>query len=60
MHSLSELDWKIEPDWISSLRSASALVMLPLCAMAAPPMENSPKNGCTSRMAVLPFEPDVE
>ncbi len=60
MHSLSEEDWKIEPRSISSRRSASALVMLPLWAIAAPPIENSPKKGCTSRIAVLPFEPAVE
>ena len=36
MHSLSD-DWKIEPRSISSRRSASALVMLPLWAIAARP-----------------------
>ena len=60
MHSLSDEDWKIDPRPINSLRSELALVILPLCAMAAPPMENSPKNGCTSRSAVLPLEPAVE
>ena len=60
MHSLSLTLWKIEPRSISSRRSALALVMLPLWAMAAPPMENSPKKGCTSRIAVWPFEPAVE
>ncbi len=60
MHSLSDEDWKIEPRSISSRRSASALVMLPLCAIAAPPIANSPKNGCTSRIAVLPLDPVVE
>ena len=60
MHSLSEEDWKIDPRSISSRRSASALVMLPLWAMAAPPIENSPKKGCTSRIAVWPFDPEVE
>ena len=28
--------------------------------VAAPPIENSPKKGCTSRMAVAPLEPAVE
>jgi hypothetical protein len=60
MHSLSEEDWKIDPRSISSRRSALAFVMLPLCAMAAPPAENSPKNGCTSRICVAPFDPAVE
>jgi hypothetical protein len=60
MHSLSEEDWKIEPRSISSRRSASALVMLPLWAIAAPPMANSPKKGCTSRIWVAPLEPAVE
>ena len=59
MHSLSDEDWKIEPRSISSRRKALALVMLPLCAIAAPPMENSPKNGCTSRIAA-PLDPAVE
>jgi hypothetical protein len=60
MHSVSEEDWKIDPRSISSRRSASAFVMLPLCAMAAPPAENSPKKGCTSRIWVAPFDPAVE
>ncbi len=60
MHSESDDDWKIDPRSISSRRSATALVMLPLCAIAAPPIENSPKNGCTSRICVLPFDPAVE
>ncbi|OIQ66419.1 hypothetical protein GALL_520100 [mine drainage metagenome] len=60
MHSESDEDWKIEPRSISSRRRAVALVRLPLCAMAQPPIENSPKNGCTSRIAVLPFDPAVE
>ena len=60
MHSLSEEDWKIDPRSISSRRKAAALVRLPLWAMAQPPMENSPKKGCTSRMAVAPLEPAVE
>ena len=33
MHSVSEPDWKIEPRSISSSRSASALVRLPLWAI---------------------------
>ena len=41
MHSVSEPDWKIEPRSISSSRRLSALVRLPLCAMAQPPMANS-------------------
>ena len=60
MHSLSEEDWKIEPRSISIRRRAFALVRLPLWAMAAPPMANSPKKGCTSRIAVAPFDPAVE
>ena len=61
MHSLSEFElWKIEPRSINSLRSASALVMLPLWAIAAPPMENSPKNGCTSRITGVLADPAVE
>ena len=60
MHSLSDEDWKIEPRSISSRRRAAALVRLPLWAMAAPPIENSPKNGCTSRIAVAPLDPAVE
>ena len=60
MHSVSEEDWKIEPRSISSRRSAMALVMLPLWAMAAPPIANSPKKGCTLRMAVGPLSPAVE
>ena len=52
MHSLSDELWKIEPRSINSRRNDSALVMLPLWAIAAPPMENSPKKGCTSRIAV--------
>ena len=60
MHSVSDELWKIEPRSISSRRSASALVMLPLCAMAQPPMANSANSGCTSRTWVLPFEPAVE
>ena len=47
------------------LRSApraaqSALVRLPLWAMAQPPMANSAKSGCTSRIWVAPLEPAVE
>ena len=60
MHSVSEPDWKIEPAWISSSRSASALTRLPLWAIAAPPMANSAKSGCTSRICVDPLEPAVE
>ncbi len=60
MHSVSEPDWKIEPWAISSPRSASALVRLPLWAMAQPPMANSAKSGCTSRIWVGPLEPAVE
>jgi hypothetical protein len=60
MHSLSEEDWKIEPRSISSRRSSSAFTMLPLWAIAAPPMANSPKKGCTSRICVAPFDPAVE
>jgi hypothetical protein len=60
MHSLSEEDWKIEPRSISSRRSSSAFTMLPLWAIAAPPMANSPKKGCTSRIWVAPLEPAVE
>ena len=60
MHSLSDEDWKIEPRSIRSLRNWVALVMLPLWAIAQPPMENSPKKGCTSRIAVAPFDPAVE
>ena len=60
MHSESEEDWKIEPRSIISRRKDSALVMLPLWAIAAPPMANSPKKGCTSRIAVRPFVPAVE
>ena len=60
MHSLSDEDWKIEPRSISSRRSALALVRLPLWAIAAPPIENSPKKGCTSRICVGPLEPEVE
>ena len=60
MHSLSDEDWKIEPRSIISRLSDSALVMLPLCAIAAPPMANSPKKGCTSRIAVLALVPEVE
>ena len=60
MHSVSEPDWKIEPCRISSSRSASALVRLPLWAMAQPPIWNSANSGCTSRIWVLPLEPAVE
>ena len=60
MHSLSDDDWKIEPRSISSRRRAAALVILPLCAIAQPPMWNSPKNGCTSRIAVFALVPAVE
>ncbi len=60
MHSLSDDDWKIAPRSISCLRKAVALVRLPLCAMAQPPTANSPKNGCTSRIAVWPLDPAVE
>ena len=60
MHSLSDDDWKIEPRAIRSRRRLSAFVILPLCASAAPPIANSPKKGCTSRIAVFPFAPDVE
>ena len=59
MHSESEPDWKIEPRSISSRRRATALVMLPLWAMAQPPMANSPKKGWTSRIAG-PLAPAVE
>ena len=60
MHSVSDEDWKIEPRSINSRRSAVALVRLPLWATAAPPIENSPKKGCTSRIAVWPLWPEVE
>ena len=60
MHSVSEPDWKIEPCSINSARRLMALVRLPLWAMAQPPMENSANSGCTSRIAVVPFEPAVE
>ena len=60
MHSVSEPDWKIEPRSISSSRSASALVRLPLWAIAAPPIANSAKSGWTSRSWVAPLEPAVE
>ena len=60
MHSVSEPDWKIEPRSISSPRRLTALVRLPLWAMAQPPMANSAKSGCTSRSCVAPFEPAVE
>jgi hypothetical protein len=59
MHSVSEPDWKIEPRPINSSRRLSALVRLPLWAMAQPPMANSAKSGCTSRSAA-DFEPAVE
>ena len=59
-HSVSEEDWKIDPRSISSRRSAMALVRLPLCAMAAPPMANSPKKGWTLRMIAGPLSPLVE
>ena len=49
MHSVSEPDWKIEPRSISSSRRLTALVRLPLWAMAQPPMANSANSGCTSR-----------
>jgi hypothetical protein len=60
MHSLSDEDWKIAPRSIRSRRRRAALVRLPLWAMAQPPMANSPKKGCTSRMAVAPLVPAVE
>ena len=60
MQSLSDEDWKMLPRSVSSRRRAAALVMLPLWAMAQPPIENSPKNGCTSRIAVLALVPAVE
>jgi len=41
MHSVSAWDWKIEPRSMSCVRSASALVRLPLWAMAQPPRANS-------------------
>jgi hypothetical protein len=50
---------EIEPRSVNSFRSASAVVIWPLCAIAAPPTEISPTKGCTSRMTA-PFDPAVE
>ena len=54
MTSVSEVDWQIAPERISSRRSVSPFVRLPLCATARPPASSSANSGCTLRRIVAP------
>ena len=49
MTSVSEVDWQMAPEEMSSWRSVSALVRLPLWATAKPPVSMSANSGCTLR-----------
>ena len=52
--SVSEVDWQIAPCSISSRRSVSPLVRLPLWPTAKPPEASSANSGWTLRRMVSP------
>ena len=54
MTSVSVVEWKSEPSSTSWRRSPSALVRLPLWAIARPPKAKSAKSGCTLRSKEAP------
>ena len=57
MTSVSTVDWKIEPPASSVVRRCSALIRLPLCAIASEPWVYLASRGCAFLSTV---EPAVE
>ena len=54
MISLSAVVWKMEPLRSSSSRKTSALIRLPLCAIAIWPRTQSTTNGCAFLIVLVP------
>ena len=54
MTSVSEVDWQMAPEEMSSWRSVRAFVRLPLWATAKPPVSISANSGCTLRRTGSP------
>ena len=54
MISLSAVVWKMEPFRSSSSRKRSALVKLPLCAIAICPRTQSTTKGCAFLIVLVP------